>query len=570
MTEESQSESAKPRAWWKSIGPALITACVVFGPGSLLISSNVGANYGYELVWLLLLTGVLMGTFLTMGARIGVCGGATPCTLAAERLGRPAAAVIGITLCLICGSFQFSNNIAVAFASGAFFPKVSLTLVGTHLSAGGADTDDASLIFTMKSVPSQGELKKDGKRLDVGDAFTQADITAEKISYTHDGMNRCSDGFNFTVKDTLGNETDEETFSITITNADDEPSEDESSEQTAAITVTDADDDSPTVGNQSATVREAASVTVVPWILVGFNAAIVFFLFTARQLYTFLERVMKVMVGVILACFVFNLIAAFLHAEAGTLNDVLKGFWPSVPEGIELGLPKKVEGAIKDPWFLVAGLLGTTFSVAGALFQGNLVRERDWTVKDYEGSVGDAITGVCVLTGVSMIIMITAGMVIRGEPATNIGTLALSLKPLLGITAFWVFCIGLVAVAMNPFLINAMIGGTILADGIGVPARMSDRWPRVLTVIVMLLGMGIALLALRTGEKPVNLIIFGQALTVLGNPLMAITMLWLANRKDVMGDRRNGPIANILGFVGLLVVCLMAARVLWRVVLQFS
>ena len=95
------------------------------------------------------------------------------------------------------------------------------------------------------------------------------------------------------------------------------------------------------------------------------------------------------------------------------------GFLPSVPDGIELGLPQKVEGTIKDPMILVAGLLGTTFSVAGALFQGNLVRERNWTIKDYEGSVGDAIIGVCVLTGISMIIMITAGTVIRGEPATD-------------------------------------------------------------------------------------------------------------------------------------------------------
>jgi len=102
MANDSENAAVKRAPWWKSIGPALITACVVFGPGSLLISSKVGANYGYELLWLLLLTGVLMGTFLTMGARIGVCGGATPCTLVAQRLGRPAAAVIGITLCLIC------------------------------------------------------------------------------------------------------------------------------------------------------------------------------------------------------------------------------------------------------------------------------------------------------------------------------------------------------------------------------------------------------------------------------------------------------------------------------------
>ena len=69
------TDSARRRPLWQSIGPALITACVVFGPGSLIISSNVGATYGYRLLWLLLLTGLLMGTFMTMGARIGVCDG---------------------------------------------------------------------------------------------------------------------------------------------------------------------------------------------------------------------------------------------------------------------------------------------------------------------------------------------------------------------------------------------------------------------------------------------------------------------------------------------------------------
>src|SRR5512133_3295224 len=88
--------------WWRSIGPALITACVVFGPGSLLTNSNVGATYGCELLWLLVLTGVLMGTYMTMAARVGVVAGATPCTLIAHRLGRPAAAVIALNLCLIC------------------------------------------------------------------------------------------------------------------------------------------------------------------------------------------------------------------------------------------------------------------------------------------------------------------------------------------------------------------------------------------------------------------------------------------------------------------------------------
>jgi manganese transport protein len=59
-------------------------------------------------------------------------------------------------------------------------------------------------------------------------------------------------------------------------------------------------------------------------------------------------------------------------------------------------------------------------------------------------------------------------------------------------------------------------------------------------------------------------------LTVIGNPLMAVTILWLANRKDIMGDRRNTVILNILGGLGLLVVVLMAVRVLMRLVLTLS
>ena len=123
---------------------------------------------------------------------------------------------------------------------------------------------------------------------------------------------------------------------------------------------------------------------------------------------------------------------------------------------------------------------------------------------------------------------------------------------------------------MNPFLINAMIGGSILADGIGQPPKLSDPWPRRFTVAVLLVGMIVAMLALRTGQKPVKLIIFGQALTVIGNPLMAATMLWLANQKDIMGERRNTTVLNILGGLGLLVVLVMAVRVLILVVLKLS
>ena len=65
-------------------------------------------------------------------------------------------------------------------------------------------------------------------------------------------------------------------------------------------------------------------------------------------------------------------------------------------------------------------------------------------------------------------------------------------------------------------------------------------------------------------------IVFGQALTVVGNPLMAATILWLANQRDIMGSRRNSLILNILGGVGLIVVVLMAIRVMVLLVLKLT
>ncbi|MBN1807039.1 MAG: Nramp family divalent metal transporter [Sedimentisphaerales bacterium] len=440
---ESPMESESERRWWRCIGPALITACVVFGPGSLLISANVGANYGYELLWLLVMTGVLMGTYVTMGARIGVVGGATPCALVAGRLGRPVAAVIGITLCLICSSFQFSNNLAVAAAA------------------------DALGVARLFGDPQE--------------------ITEQTRNYINSGV------------------------------------------------------------------------------LLVFNSLLIVLVFTLKQVYRALERVMKVMVAVILVSFLANL---FLVRP--DLGELLKGLIPRIPDGISIGLPKRIEGNVADPMLLIASLFGTTFSVAAALYQGNLVREKGWTVKEYDRGIGDAISGVAVLTGISAIIMLTSGTILRGQPANDISVLATQLRPLLHTASHALFCTGLLAVAMNPFVINAMIGGSILADGIGKPARLSDLWSRIFTVVVLLIGMAVAMIVLHTSVKKVDAIIFGQALTVIGNPLMAITILWLANRKDIMGERRNKLIHNIFGVLGLLVVIFMAIRVLCLIVLHLQ
>ena len=68
MSEHETTEQVPSRKWYQAIGPAVITACVVIGPGSILTSSNVGATQGYGMAWVVVLSVIFMLTFMTMGA----------------------------------------------------------------------------------------------------------------------------------------------------------------------------------------------------------------------------------------------------------------------------------------------------------------------------------------------------------------------------------------------------------------------------------------------------------------------------------------------------------------------
>ncbi|NOX99987.1 MAG: divalent metal cation transporter [Verrucomicrobia bacterium] len=102
--------------FFKSIGPAIIIAAVVCGPGSILMSSKTGAIYGYSMIWVLTIAASLMWCMVVLSARLGVVHKHTLIEELSIRLGRPVGIFIGITLFLIVAGFQVSNNIAIVAA----------------------------------------------------------------------------------------------------------------------------------------------------------------------------------------------------------------------------------------------------------------------------------------------------------------------------------------------------------------------------------------------------------------------------------------------------------------------
>ena len=106
--------------WYQRIGPGLIIACVVIGPGSILTSSTVGANKGYSMLWVVIASVAFMMVYMTLGAKLGVLGSAPPGDLIREKAGRWLALLVGMCVFFISAVFQSGNNIGVAAAFETF------------------------------------------------------------------------------------------------------------------------------------------------------------------------------------------------------------------------------------------------------------------------------------------------------------------------------------------------------------------------------------------------------------------------------------------------------------------
>lgn len=101
---------------FKGLGPGIITAALVFGPSKMTITSRLGAEFGYSMLWIVVLAIVFMMVFTNMGARIGLVSDDSLLTQIRSKWGKGVAIAIGIGVFLVTTSFQAGNSIGVGIA----------------------------------------------------------------------------------------------------------------------------------------------------------------------------------------------------------------------------------------------------------------------------------------------------------------------------------------------------------------------------------------------------------------------------------------------------------------------
>lgn len=100
------------------LGPGIITAALVFGPSKMTITSKMGADYEYSLLWVVAIALFFMGIYTAMCARIGAIHDKSLLTLIKERFGKGVGIAIGVGIFLVATSFQAGNSIGVGIAIG--------------------------------------------------------------------------------------------------------------------------------------------------------------------------------------------------------------------------------------------------------------------------------------------------------------------------------------------------------------------------------------------------------------------------------------------------------------------
>jgi len=275
--------------------------------------------------------------------------------------------------------------------------------------------------------------------------------------------------------------------------------------------------------------------------ILSFVVGIIAFILLYIGNYKFLERVLVMLVVIMSISF---LITAFLTKPA--ISDILKGaITPSFPEGSLL---------------TILGLVGTTVVPYNLFLHASLVKEKWNNPKDLKAVRKDTIISIALGGLVSMAIIISASSIGLGE-ISSAADLAKSLAPLYGDFASYFLGIGLFAAGITSAITAPLAAAYVARGCFGWKSGLKSNQFRAVWFLILSLGVVFSSL----GIKPIEIIKFAQVANGILLPVVAGILLWMVNKKVVLGKYVNSKFQNILGFIILIVTIFLGLRGLDKV-----
>ncbi|HEY8503134.1 MAG TPA: Nramp family divalent metal transporter [Gemmataceae bacterium] len=246
--------------------------------------------------------------------------------------------------------------------------------------------------------------------------------------------------------------------------------------------------------------------------------------------YRLLERLLVALV--VLMSLVFLLTAVLSRPDPSELGRGL--FVPALPPGSLL---------------TVMALIGTTVVPYNLFLHASAVREK-WPAsapveRSLTESRADTVSAVLLgglITG-AIVATAAAAFFAQGKSAPELEGMAGQLEATLGPAAQGFFALGLFAAGLTSAITAPLAAAYATAGALGWRADLRAWKFRMVWLAVLVTGTALACV----GYRPTEGIILAQAFNGVLLPVVAVFLLVAVNRRDLMGEHRNGWRSNLLG-----------------------
>ncbi|MGG8497122.1 Nramp family divalent metal transporter [Tenacibaculum sp. TC6] len=208
----------------------------------------------------------------------------------------------------------------------------------------------------------------------------------------------------------------------------------------------------------------------------------------------------------------------------------------------------------------VIGLIGTTVVPYNLFLHASLVKEKWKTPENLTLAKKDTVLSI-IFGGLISIAIIIAAAAVPAQNITNIADLAASLEPLYGEFSKYFLALGLFAAGITS-AITAPLAAAYVAKGcLGWNEGMKSSKFRWVWGGVLFLGVFFSSL----GIKPIEIIKFAQIANGMLLPIIAGILLWIMNKKSVLGVYSNTKFQNFLGLCILTISIFLGMKSILKV-----
>lgn len=276
------------------------------------------------------------------------------------------------------------------------------------------------------------------------------------------------------------------------------------------------------------------------WVVLGIAITLILIMYSLLWVgrYSFFEKVLIVFVTLMGISFLISMFVVFPPP-----GDIVRGVVPSIPD-------------VTGGKLLVAAFVGTTMAAPTFVVRPLLMKGKGWNQHHTKEQSRDALTSAILMFVINLAIMAAATGALFYEDKTieKVLDMVYTLEPVAGKFAVVLFMVGALSAGLSSIFPILMVAPLLIADYQDGELDTNSSRFRILTGIASVIGLSVPIL----GANPIAAQIATQVAGVFVLPLVIGGIMYLINRKDMMGEHKAGIGMNIGLAAALVFACIIS------------